>query len=63
MESSSGELNKVLSNPSHSKYSKSQASSHPDLADPKKRYATVIQQEKHQERAQLHQKLEKKKEE
>lgn len=44
MENSSGDLNNVLSNPSHSKYSKSQASSHPDLADPKKRYAAVIQQ-------------------
>lgn len=57
MDGSSGDLNKVLSNPSNSKYSKSQASSHPDLADPKKRYAAVIQQEKYHERTQLQQKL------
>jgi hypothetical protein len=46
MENSSSELNKLLSNPSQSKYSKSQVSSHADCYDPKKRYAAVIQQEK-----------------
>lgn len=63
MMENSGELNKLLSNASQSKYSKSQGSSHADFNDPKKRYAAVIQQEKYQERTQLHQKLEKQRQE
>lgn len=54
---SSGDLNKILSNHSHSKFSKSQASSLADKTDPKKRYAAVIQQEKQHERNLLHKKL------
>lgn len=49
MENSS-DLNRVFSNPSYSKNSKSQASSLAEMNDPKKRYAAVIQQEKLNER-------------
>jgi hypothetical protein len=63
MENSNSDINKVLSNPSYSKHSKSQASSLVDMGDPKKRYAAVIQQEKRHERTQLHKQLERQKNE
>jgi hypothetical protein len=62
MENSS-DRHKLLSNPSYSKNSKSQTSSLLEVTDPKRRYMAVIQQEKENERVNLHKKLSKQKEE